>query len=180
MLLLPIFSDYVLEAIEGTLPCFPGDTVDQFLTALGMDQSEYSGEMDFGTATMLELDDEDLTACALLWARAYEEDPSASQWGPAPQWCILWGSDQRWWGDTTFYATEAEAEKEYAAFDAAYSEWLGCEDCGAEVASACTCNDEPVPVTCDIHPGRPHATASLACELLSAENLFDQMEDNAS
>ncbi len=36
-----------------------------------------------------------------------------------------------------------------------------------------TADDDPAPDTCDVHPGRAHRTASLACELLAAELLAD-------
>ena len=162
--LLPHLSDFVLEALPS--PCFRSSAVDQFLTQLAMTaDAEYSGESDFGTVTILTLDDEDRTALALVWALHYEEDPSADQWKDAGA-VLLWGSDQKWWGDASFYATEELALEDYHTFDLAYSNWLGCEDCGAETGDACTCNDE---VTATNPYGGP---GGLLEEFQQAENLI--------
>lgn len=137
--LLPQLSDYLLEALPN--PCFRSSAIDEFLTTVGMD-ADYTGESDFGTATLLELDDEDRTALALIWALHYEENPSADQWSDAAA-CIVYGRDNAWFGDAVFFPSIDEARAAYEAFDNAYSEWLGCEDCGAETGSACTCDFDP-------------------------------------
>lgn len=161
MSLLPYADEsLVAAAIESLdVSIFRSSAVDQFLSTLAMEWgAEYEGEMDFGTLTRMELDDE--LRVVLVLASAIADD-YASEWAidnltshyRAADVLLGEGNDQRWWAD--WYAmTTVRATEEWDRFSAAYSEWLGDEEGDDAEVSA-------------------HVPGGLLDELRQAENLLD-------
>jgi hypothetical protein len=134
MFFLPSLPETAEIAAE-TSSTFPYDAVDQFLTRCSLEWgTEYAGGSDesgcvsFGTAVLFELDDEMRLACALVEAVAndwvalpidhYRDDAAV----------ILWGGDQKWWGDAEWFPTLAAAQAAYAEFEQRYFDWLDADD----------------------------------------------------
>lgn len=134
-MILPTVSFCSADALDACGSIFPGDAVDQYLSNLAMSAMlDYVGGHDdsggayFGTATLIELDDEDRTVLSILGAAAYGRTaPEVDSWHDVGA-VILWGSDYKWWGDSTTYTTLAEAQAEYERFESAYSEWCDEDD----------------------------------------------------
>lgn len=136
--MLPYASDELvraaLDALNGAI--FDSDTTDQFLTMLAMDSmADYDGDSDFGTLTRIDLDEEDRVVLTLLEGTEY-----GLSWAGA-ETVIGYGGDQKWWADWSIVTAE-EADKAQAEFGLAYSEYLGCEDCGSPDGE-CICDHDP-------------------------------------
>lgn len=141
---MPYASEYLVEtatsAIDGA--CFSSDAEEQFLTILALESmSDYDGESDFGTLTRLDLDDEDRVVLTLVENIVAERTDLLSYAGV--ETLLGFGTDYKWWADW-HVETPEDADRIQAEFATAYSEWLGCEDCGAPNGDleGCICDSD--------------------------------------
>lgn len=150
---MPYASDFLVDIATDTIDgaSFVSDVLDQYLSSIALHgMAEYTGDSDYGTATLIELDDEDRVVLTILSGMVTERDPSSKWYGvPEPgEWAddaavIIWGSSYKWWGDAEFFAHIEVARTKYAEFEQEYFDGLPCEDCGSEDRASCTCGDEP-------------------------------------
>lgn len=139
--MLPYASEYLTEIALETSPSFAHDAIDQYLSTVAMDMDYIGDGETVGTATLIELDDEDRVVLTLVHAIAHGDDPRPQDWADDAA-VIMWSASYKWWGDSDFYRTIDAAKAKFEAFEQEWVATFPCEDCGSEDQASCICNVE--------------------------------------